>query len=142
MFNGSVADGLKVTLGGTNPFNITNPSDGIFPDGGNKNCPLNTQAPPANNAVPPGPLNNCTIGSRGFGAWKPVHLRFTADNTVETLLFVGFGAPDGLPPISLITGVNMEEVIPEPSTWMLVGGGFILLGIVSMRHRRLALHNS
>ena len=56
----------------------------------------------------------------GVRAWQQQTLRFTA-GTSQALSFLAIGAPNGMPPLSLLTGVSIAEspiAVPEPLTFL------------------------
>lgn len=74
------------------------------------------------------------VASQGFVGWTAESFRFTAANTSETLQFLAFGTPAGLPPFTLLDGVSLTAV-PEPATWGLMIAGFGLVGAAARRRR-------
>jgi hypothetical protein len=79
--------------------------------------------------------------NHGFTGWQYVSFNFVADasDTNSPLLtFLAGGTPAGVPPFSLLDGVNLYQT-PEPTTYALIGLG--LLGIPAaarLRKRRKA----
>jgi PEP-CTERM motif len=80
-----------------------------------------------------------TTPSQGMHPWELETLMFTADAASETLSFLAWG-DDGhttnLPPTVFLAGVN-SPALPEPSTWAMMGLGFLGLGSMALR-RHLA----
>lgn len=74
-----------------------------------------------------------------FSGWWSASMNFTADSTSEVLKFLAAGTPDGLPPMSLLTGVSIRQNVPEPSELGLFGLGLFGLGLVTLGARRRAL---
>ena len=66
--------------------------------------------------------------SHGFTGWKYTYLDFTATSTTETLSFLAKGTPGGEPPFSLLDGVTVVQVTPEPSSLALLGTGVLSVG--------------
>ncbi len=73
--------------------------------------------------------------THGWQGWFEVVRRFTAENNTQTLRFLAVGTPDGLPPVALLDGVSMTAV-PEPESWSLMIGGFVLIGLAARRRRQ------
>lgn len=73
--------------------------------------------------------------SHGFSGWMAETFAYTATSTSEVLSFLAHGTPTGVPPFSLLDGVTMTAVVPEPSSTALFLSGLVLLG-VAMRARR------
>ncbi len=66
--------------------------------------------------------------SHGFTGWHYTYLDFTATSTTETLSFLALGTPNGVPPFSLLDGVSVVQVTPEPSSLALLGTGILSVG--------------
>jgi PEP-CTERM motif len=81
-----------------------------------------------------------TTPSGGLTTWNYVSVDLTADAATQYLSFLAWGN-DGttanLPPIAFLTGVNSAPgLVPEPSTWMMMGLGFLgLAGAAAWRRR-------
>lgn len=75
------------------------------------------------------------LPSQGFAGWKTFTHTFTATSTTQTLSFLAFGGPVGLPPFALLDGVSLTEVtpVPEPASLALMAAG--LAGVVAARRR-------
>ena len=71
--------------------------------------------------------------SGGFSGWMGQTYRFTASAASQTLSFLSFGTPSGLPPISLLDGVTVQQSIPEPASWALVGTALLGAGLLATR---------
>lgn len=79
-----------------------------------------------------------TLPNHGFSGWMLQNYTFVATSTTQTLSFLAHGsaangAPGSLPPFLLLDGVSMQAV-PEPSTFALLGLGFV--GVLGARLRR------
>jgi hypothetical protein len=82
------------------------------------------------------PTGNLPIGSHGFSGWTQSTLDFVATGSTETLSFLSTGIGTAAePPFSLLDGVSMSSV-PEPSTWAMMGLGFVGLGFAAFRRGR------
>jgi hypothetical protein len=74
--------------------------------------------------------------SAGAHPWELVSMDFVATASSETLSFLAWG--DGgnttnLPPTVFLAGVNSPALIPEPSTWVMMGLGFLCVAFVGRR---------
>jgi hypothetical protein len=76
-----------------------------------------------------------SIADGGFSGWKTATMTFTATSTSEVLSFLAKGASPGAPPFMLLDGVSLVSAVPEPSTWSIVLGGLILIGLLTRRRR-------
>ena len=58
----------------------------------------------------------------------------------DTLMFLSLGTPSGVPPVGLLSNVNVvASPVPEPPTVLMLGlGGVCVAGIRLRRNRRLA----
>ena len=77
-----------------------------------------------------------SLGEQGFSGWNYYSFSFTPTNTSETLSFLAKSAPNGAPPFSLLDGVSVTAVTPEPSTIALLGSGVLAIGGLLRRRGR------
>ena len=73
--------------------------------------------------------------AEGFTGWMVQTFDFTATSAQETLSFLAVGTPNGQPPFSLLTGVDLED-IPEPASLVALVLGLTTVGVVRRRRRR------
>lgn len=73
--------------------------------------------------------------------WQQQTLTFTADNSTQVLSFLATGAPVGLPPFALLSGVSVQAVsaVPEPFTIL---GSAAAIGFGTLFKRRLNAQKS
>ena len=76
--------------------------------------------------------------SQSFLPWTFQDLEFTATAVSQVLTFMAIGTPNGAPPVALLDGVSLTARVPDVATWMLMVGGFGLVGAVS-RFRRASI---
>jgi len=69
------------------------------------------------------------------GPWQAQTMTFTAHATSQLLSFLASGTPAGAPPISFLDGVSLTAAVPEPATWALMVGGFVMVGVAVRRRR-------
>jgi hypothetical protein len=81
-------------------------------------------------------LNNA---SQGFTGWTHEDFTFTATSASETLSFLAVGTPSGVPPFSLLDGVTLNAVVPEPATWAMMILGVGGIGALARRRRAAGL---
>jgi len=77
-----------------------------------------------------------TDPNHGFTGWQYSTLDFTATSGSEVLSFLAIGTPNGEPPFSLLDGVSMNVVTPEPATLPLLLTG-LMGGLGALRSRKL-----
>ncbi len=80
-------------------------------------------------------VNNLSHSTTG---WFDEIFTFTATSTSELLSFLSIGTPSGLPPIALLADISLfadSNAVPEPASWLLVGLGLGIAGLVRRRHR-------
>ena len=75
--------------------------------------------------------------SLGHSAWISESFTFVADGNTDTLTFLSLGTPNGVPPVGLLSNVDVNAV-PEPSTLVMLGLGGVWLVGVRLRRKRLA----
>ena len=80
-----------------------------------------------------GILNNV---DHGFTGWHYTYVDFVPTATTETLSFLAAGTPGGVPPFSLLDGISVVQVTPEPSTLALLGTGVLAVGGMLRRRRQ------
>jgi hypothetical protein len=72
-----------------------------------------------------------SIGEQQFSGWQAENFQFTATTPQEMLSFLAFGTPDGMPPFSLIDGVQVvhaPEIDPGSAVLPLaLVAGFLLV---------------
>jgi PEP-CTERM motif len=77
--------------------------------------------------------------SASYTPWQTQSMLFTATSPSEALSFVAIGT--GLPPMVFLANPDLEDNVPEPSAFLLLGG----IGTVSMfarRRRRRAIQTN
>jgi hypothetical protein len=85
-----------------------------------------------------------TVPYQGGVGWQYVSVNLTADAPTELLSFLAWGdngSTVNLPPIAFLSGVDSPAgLVPEPSTWAMMGLGFLGLGLVGRKRisKRLA----
>lgn len=132
MFNGSTTSGVGVALAPTVIGDRNNPAVQIVSNGTLAECGENT------NMSLSVATDGCSLPNHGFSPWITEELNFTATASSEMLTFFGAGAPANIPPVAMITGIDLEQVsAPEPSTWLLLGISFALLGGLAWWRRRV-----
>ncbi len=76
--------------------------------------------------------------------WQYVSINLTADAPTDLLSFLAWGdngSTVNLPPMAFLSGVDSPAgLVPEPSTWAMMGLGFLGLGLVGRKRiaKRLA----
>ena len=74
-----------------------------------------------------------TDDSHGFTGWHYTELDFVPTSATETLSFLALGTPAGEPPFSLLDGISVVQVTPEPSSLALLGTGVVSLCLLGRR---------
>lgn len=68
-----------------------------------------------------------------YGSWLQETMTFTASSTSQLLSFLAYGTPDNVPPLALLTGIQLQEVntpvVPEPSSIVALGIGLVGVGL-------------
>ena len=81
------------------------------------------------------------LGEHQFSGWMAGatstggQFNFTATAATQVLSFLAAGSPTGLPPFSMLAQVSLVQV-PEPSGWLLLVLGGVLLTVLAVIHRR------
>jgi len=70
--------------------------------------------------------------------WTHESFTFTADATSDVLQFLSYGTPGGDPPAGILTNVDVQAAVPEPSTMALLGIGAVWLVGTRLRRNRVA----
>jgi hypothetical protein len=70
----------------------------------------------------------------GFTGWMAQKFDFTATSGSEVLSFLAVGTPNGQPPFSLLTGVDLE-VVPEPASLAALVVGLAAFGLLRRARR-------
>ena len=78
-----------------------------------------------------------SIPDAGFSGWKTVSMVFTPTSDQQTLTFLSFGTPSGLPPMAALDNVSLA--VPEPAAWAMMLMGFGGLGAMIRRRNRAAM---
>lgn len=92
----------------------------------------NTGSSPSTQTVSTAVLDDV---SHGFTGWHYTEVDFVPTASTETLSFLAAGTPNGVPPFSLLDGVSVVQVTPEPSTLALLGSGILAVGGLVRRRR-------
>ncbi len=65
--------------------------------------------------------------SKGFQPWRTQTMNFVATSTSQVLTFLAGGTPNGGPPVVLLDGITLTEVVPEPSSFLMLAAGLATL---------------
>ncbi|MEO5926309.1 MAG: PEP-CTERM sorting domain-containing protein [Bryobacteraceae bacterium] len=65
--------------------------------------------------------------SKGFQPWRSQTMNFVATSTSQVLTFLAGGTPNGGPPVVLLDGITLVEVVPEPSSFLILAAGLATL---------------
>lgn len=81
------------------------------------------------------------LPGKGFSGWMNFSTDFTASSVQQTLSFLAqAGGPSALPPFTLLDGVTLIEktnnVVPEPSSILMLTAGLLCVGVYRRRHLR------
>jgi hypothetical protein len=130
-FSGETESAWQVTLDGTILTNMTSPVP--TPIG----CPTLPGAGPCNGGNILLTTPELLIASHGFKGWYTETVTFTlptGSSPTELLSFLAVGGPGGEPPVALLDSVCLNRgsvancgAVPEPATWLMMGGGLIAL---------------
>ena len=126
-FNGATTEGWVVDLGTSVPT-----------DGQRRSNTLSATAQITGGNIG----GNLANADHGFTGWQTQTFVFTAQTANDILSFLAIGTPDGLPPFTLLDGVTTTEyvaAVPEPATWALMIGGFVMVGFATRRRRAAAV---
>ena len=81
-----------------------------------------------------------TIESKGHSNWISESFIFKADATSDTLTFLSLGSPAGVPPVGILSNVNVVATsVPEPSTMVMLGLGMAWIVGVKLRRNGLVM---
>ncbi len=83
-----------------------------------------------------------TNASEGFVPWMQQRYGFTATATTELLTFLSAGTPNGAPPMALLDGVSIIQVVPEPATFAVVVAGLAVAGLLRRRSSNVGRRRS
>jgi hypothetical protein len=76
------------------------------------------------------------VASQGFSGWRTFTTTFTATSASQVLTFLAKGTPVGIPPTTLIDGIQLVAAVPEPGTYALMLAGLGLVGFLARKTRR------
>ena len=72
--------------------------------------------------------------SHDFQPWTQQTMTFLATGTSQALTFLAGGTPNGAPPVVLLDGITVTEVVPEPSSFLMMAGAMLALVAFKKRH--------
>jgi hypothetical protein len=77
-----------------------------------------------------------TTASGGFSGWMQQSFYFVPTQTSRTLSFLAVGTPNGQPPFTLVSNVDLE-VVPDFSNWIIFAGFGLICLVFEVRCKTL-----